>query len=729
MEVVCRGPFRGRSLVWQPRPGTFALTVVCKATFVLTPGESPFHVEPLDLFTSDVHHEGDPRRSLQAASDFAPIKKRADVVLSGHAFAPGGRRVSSLSARLVFQGIDKVVSVTGDSLISLDDSFSEPVLWSKMPLCWERAAAADGQNPVGVRMGREARADGWGRVALPNLRPAGAHLSTRWDVLAPAGFGPLSPDWPARAVRLHRFRQLVDPRRAREWPLADDFDMSFFNAAPLDQMVDAIAGDEEILLENLLPQIPVLRTRLSRVVPRAQVDLGSGHVGLNLRCDTLAIDTDLGTASLTWRDHVALDHPERAGRVVISGQALTSQITVPVGASLQAPTPAPGGGAVSVRETVGLRGALPGFVLPFGMGRKGEKPSLPVAGSESEKPTFRGMGHERSSVPGSGDVGPAAVGASHDEDEEPVFPQQAFAATMPLGLLEVRAQEPEREPEGDEEPVFPAAQRRTVDLAAWMGPPPGESPLPFRAAGGAAADGAAADGVVSEAAVVMPPPLLGQLQPSFPEESLPTVESRGRELVFAPPPTPENTAPAPPPLLGPLAAVGLTGEGGGELEGTGELERAGELEGAGGLERAAPTVEDYPAERCARIAAKIACRPEDEEIVLDEEKLGLGEWQSLSGHWLSAIRKEASRGKKKLLVVYDAAYVAQIEVERGPLRAGDYARLVVAAERGESAETAAAMALPGAAVARIRRVWLRKIVEDAAVAREVRAAMRKLGDD
>jgi len=92
MDVVSSCPLRVASLVWQPRAGAFALTVVCKATFALAPGESPLTDEQDDPFEDDVHWDDDERRSLATASDLAPYKRRADVLVVGHAHAPGSSR-------------------------------------------------------------------------------------------------------------------------------------------------------------------------------------------------------------------------------------------------------------------------------------------------------------------------------------------------------------------------------------------------------------------------------------------------------------------------------------------------------------------------------------------------------------------------------------------------------------------------------------------------------------
>src|SRR5579862_5895730 len=100
MHVRSDCPLRVASLVWQPRPSAFALTVVCKATYALVPGTAPLASLQDEPHTRDVPWGDDPRESLRFASDLAPFKRRADVLLVGHAHAPGGQPVLSLRARL-----------------------------------------------------------------------------------------------------------------------------------------------------------------------------------------------------------------------------------------------------------------------------------------------------------------------------------------------------------------------------------------------------------------------------------------------------------------------------------------------------------------------------------------------------------------------------------------------------------------------------------------------------
>jgi len=93
------------------------------------------------------------------------------------------------------------------------------------------------------------------------------------------------------------------------------------------------------------------------------------------------------------------------------------------------------------------------------------------------------------------------------------------------------------------------------------------------------------------------------------------------------------------------------------------------------------------------------------------------------------IRAETGRGRSALLKAYDMAYIAQLEEERGPIRVEDYARLLVAAERGSGDVKLAAMGLPRGALLRIQRVWLGKVAGDAELGKSVRIAVESAREE
>lgn len=150
MHVTSACPLRVASIVWQPRPDAFALTVVCKATFTLRPGESPLASAQEKPFKADAPWE-DGRGSLRAASDLVPFKRRVDVVVIGHAHAPHGKPATSLMARLGVGDLVKAIEVHGDRRWMSGARLTGATPFTRMPLRWERAAGGPGTwNPVGI---------------------------------------------------------------------------------------------------------------------------------------------------------------------------------------------------------------------------------------------------------------------------------------------------------------------------------------------------------------------------------------------------------------------------------------------------------------------------------------------------------------------------------------------------------------------------------------------------
>ena len=330
MDLVSQCTLRVAKVVWRPGHGGFAFTVVCKATFELRPDVSPLAAEQEVVALADVYAD---TGALAVASELVPAKKRPEVLLTGHAYAPEGRPVPSLLARLVVGEIDKTIQVVGDSYFGRNGRLSDPEVFTRMSLAWERADGGVGTfNPAGRSLGSAARPDALGRIPAPNLLPAGLRLKSRSDTVSPVGFGAIAPQWPSRTAYLHQHATGWDPGRWNERPLPADIDLRYFNAAPSDQQRALPFGEEGIYLENLHPRFAQLSTRLAPVTPVATVDHGAGPQALQLRCDTLIIDADRGLAMLVWRAHVLLDHPERPGRVVVTGPG-TPQVVMPVWAA------------------------------------------------------------------------------------------------------------------------------------------------------------------------------------------------------------------------------------------------------------------------------------------------------------------------------------------------------------------------------------------------------------
>src|SRR5687768_8486844 len=115
MELFCADPIRVATLTWQPHAGAFCSTLVCKVTLVLEPDRMRLADDQDPVREADVSGDGG---SLLFASDMAPVKARADVVLVGSAFAPAGVPVHKLTARLCVGPLDKALDVHADRSVS-----------------------------------------------------------------------------------------------------------------------------------------------------------------------------------------------------------------------------------------------------------------------------------------------------------------------------------------------------------------------------------------------------------------------------------------------------------------------------------------------------------------------------------------------------------------------------------------------------------------------------------
>ena len=685
MELVTQTPLRAAQLVWRPAHGGFVLTVVCKATFALRPGQSPLAPTQQPVATADVLAEGS--RALHVASDLVPLKKQPEVLLTGHAFAPGGQRVPSFVARLAVGEIDKAIQITGDRTFGLDGALSDPAPFVRLPLVWDRAAGGpDTSNPVGRPIGAAATPDAYGRVPAPNLLPAGFHLTSRKDIVPVVGLGPIAPHWPSRAACLHRHAAGWDPARWHERPLPPDIDLAYFSAAPPDQRRAAPFGDEQIYLENLHPLFAQLQTRLAPVTPSVIVDRGQGSEPLQLRCDTLLIDTDRGLAMLVWRGHVQLDHPDRPGRILVThaepreasassrpsalpvfDQTQAADISVPPAGSLPfspaaagsaEPSPAskpasvappaagptsapPAANPLTSGETLAVD-ALFGGTMAFGFASAAPAIPFPLAPADSPPPGGPAPTGSHAGLPFLSSAQPATPA-----DSAPVAPfdVMAAAATAPF-------------------PTFPEP--------ASPGPP---APLPLSPV--------ALSPVALSSVALAPAP--------------PTPHQASGELAL--PPSPVTDSPAPPPFFGPAPAPAEAPN--------------------------APTtdLDAYPPARCGSIAARLECNESAISDILRSEDLDAERWEQVHDHWQGHMDAEAARGRTGPLADHDRGYVTALESERLPITVEVYARLAEAAERDALDDVLTELRFPEDAWLHIQRVWIAKLLADPKLAKQVRAAM------
>ena len=199
MEIISVCPLRAAPFVWEPRPDTWVLTVIVKATYALRPGEALLAAEQEPLYAEDEHWNRDPGHSVRAPADLFPVKPNAEIMLSGHAYAEGGRPTRSLIARIAVGSVDKKIEIFADRTVSTDNIVHEGAALTRFPIVYERTAGGAGTtNPVGMAEVRDAS----GLRVLPNIVVAPAGPPTFEGHFEPACFGPIATDWPSRKEKL-----------------------------------------------------------------------------------------------------------------------------------------------------------------------------------------------------------------------------------------------------------------------------------------------------------------------------------------------------------------------------------------------------------------------------------------------------------------------------------------------------------------------------------------------
>jgi hypothetical protein len=265
-------------------------------------------VSPAPIVIKDIHDAKNPLRSVRVPSDLVPYRRRADVYFTGSAHAVSGPVESTgvrfgvaTSERVLF---DKVLLVRKKGGVS------------RVSLVWEHAVGGPGhpENPLGEEEGSD------DLCIFDRAQPS-----------RPAGFGPLGPAMPARARVLGPLP--LPALGATPVSIPDDFDFDFFQAAPPDQQIGFLRGDEWILLERLHPQHPTLRMCLPGARAQARIHGLADHGipegrPLAMSADVLHVDGDEERCTVAWRgtfaigSEAALPHVRLAAGVETPGEPI-----------------------------------------------------------------------------------------------------------------------------------------------------------------------------------------------------------------------------------------------------------------------------------------------------------------------------------------------------------------------------------------------------------------------
>ncbi|SJM93104.1 DUF2169 family type VI secretion system accessory protein [Crenothrix polyspora] len=321
MELLnSTGMLDGYTMGMKP-DGRELLVVAIKATFTIPKsGEKPQLAEqqaPLimaDTFT------GEPGYSAPFYEvDYSPIKHRCDVLLNGSAYAPQGRPARMVQVGMRVGTLVKTFNVVGDRCWNAGVVITPepPAEFTVLPISYDKAFggldnfhddknkhSAYMLNPVGKGYHQRLASELVDGMPMPNTEEANRPVQTPNGDYKPMAFGPLGRGWSPRLQYAGTYDQdWID----NIFPfLPADFQEAYYQAAPEDQQIPYLKGGEEVVLINLSPE-----GRIAFTLPVIEMPVvffrkkGERHETFAV-IDTLVIEPDKGTFSLTWRASLPL---------------------------------------------------------------------------------------------------------------------------------------------------------------------------------------------------------------------------------------------------------------------------------------------------------------------------------------------------------------------------------------------------------------------------------------
>jgi hypothetical protein len=521
--------------------GKVYVTVIAKAAFDLRSDADMTPANPDGLLEAEYRRS--PNGSVRATSELAPYLPAADVMFTGHAHVPGRTKATQLDVRLAVWREHTLVDKT--LRVQTQEAFTQ------FPLVYERAYGGPGfaPNPLGTGYG--------GNRAPPAITQPGAPPDT------PAGFGPISADWAARKGLLKSRDAAFLRRPVVELP--DDFEWSYFLASPADQRAPYLAGDEWILLENMLANDAHLRSRLPDVRGLARMTWSPGgepDAPAPLSADTLRIDGEARRAHVVFRaafplpDGARIDQARAAVALSIRGEPVDWARAAARGPASFSPLDTTIN--LAPRAPAGADGTF-GTTADFDTAPRAEP--LPFA-----------------SAPASAKAPPTSAPSSAGTPWSGAPAKPVPRVSSSLASTFILDEEPARDPAPRTSPAVraPADIGGTIDFDAL--PPVGADPLPFQSAPASAkapppssspqghtpwsgpaaksvprpSSSAATTFVFDDEPTAAPPTPSASSEAKIPDEDL------------APPVPPKRPAPAPapPPPRGPTAILTSVKKGG-----------------------------------------------------------------------------------------------------------------------------------------------------------------------
>ncbi len=306
--------FAANMTLFPNEAATDTLYVIVKATFMMDK-ELTLADEQTPPMVADVYWSETGKSSIKYASDMHIGKPATDIIMLGHAIAPGQKEVHQLDVSLSVGQVTKTVRVFGDRQWQ-DGRMTSPIAFKTMPLVYEKAYGgfhiANGQltgvetrNPVGRGFAGSRKMQEMNGVPLPNLEDPKQLIREHTDQPTPACFGFCAPNWHPRVAYAGTYDDAWQKTRAPYLPT--DFDKRFLSMAHPDLIYPGyLQGGEPVSITHMHPgealQFSVPRVNLTtRISVANQVEQPAFHV------ETLILEPNQLKLSMVWRAAMACD--------------------------------------------------------------------------------------------------------------------------------------------------------------------------------------------------------------------------------------------------------------------------------------------------------------------------------------------------------------------------------------------------------------------------------------
>lgn len=325
MEIINHTPFEVEALPTKGPEDQTVLTIIVKGTFEMQPDEPALvALEQIPVAYGNEFYDEADGGSVKFEADIAPFKPRADIVLVGRAYAPGGHPVTALDVTLRVGEVSRTIRVIGDRHWETESRFfpvyaSDPEPFTVIDLVYERAFGGvdlNGgdwcrENLVGRGFFAKRTKEALNGAPLPNLEDP-ENLIDAWnDHPKPVGFGFYGRAWMPRAGYVGTYDEKWRKERSPDPP--EDFRFDYYNGAPPDLQVEGyLKGDERVELVNLTPdgrirfwlpgtQLSVRVTKTDRYGIESPAEASTTTEAVNLNLDTLCLIPDEERFYLVWR--------------------------------------------------------------------------------------------------------------------------------------------------------------------------------------------------------------------------------------------------------------------------------------------------------------------------------------------------------------------------------------------------------------------------------------------